>query len=189
MTILDNTNANRISAIAAGTIKLLRRGTAKITVVFVLALAVVSGFSQGAPLKKAASVIEDADNAKTIFNFLHFASTYNGYKYLETDSVTNGDGQTLSDQSALVYRFYCTDGDNTDVVFFVNQSGQIYKTKIRHSTGFPFVAANLSIQLIGHLVTGSDDKMTAEQKQQVNELIEKADAHGLMDFWLAVETM
>jgi hypothetical protein len=189
MTMMQSTNDSRIFAVAAWTKNLIRRGAAKIALVFVLVLAAVSGFSQTAPIIKAATVIENTDNASTILKFLHFFSDYKGFQYLETDRVIDDYGQTISGRSALVYRFFCTDGDNTDVVFFVNQSGQIYQTKISRSTGVPFLGANFSIQVLGHLVANSDDKMTAEQRQRANELVNKADAHGLMDFWLALETL
>jgi hypothetical protein len=189
MTMMQSTNDSRILAVAAWTKNLIRRGAAKIALVFVLALAAVSGFSQTAPIGKAVAVIQNPDNASTILKFLHFFSDYQGSRYLETDRVVDDYGQTIGGRSALVYRFFCTDGDNTDVVFFVNQSGQIYQTSIRRSTGVPFFGANVSIQILGHLVANSDDKMTAEQRQQANEFVNKADAHGLMDLWLAVETL
>jgi hypothetical protein len=189
MIIQNNTSGSQLSAVAAWTKNLIRRGAAKIALVFVLALAAVSGFSQTAPIGKAAAVIQNPDNASTILKFLHFFSDYKGFQYLETDRVVDDYGQTIGGRSALVYRFFCTDGDNTDVVFFVNQSGQIYQTSIRRSSGVPFLGANFSIQVLGHLVANSDDKMTAEQRQRANELVNKADAHGLMDFWLALETL
>lgn len=188
MTSMQSTNAIGIFTVAAWTKNLIRRGAAKMALLFILGLAAVSGFSQTAPTGKAVSVIENSDNASTILKFLHFFSDYKRFEYLETDRVTEN-GQTISGQSALVYRFYCTDGDNTDVVFFVNQSGQIYQTKIRRSTGVPFVGANISIQVLGRIVVGSDDKMTAEDRQRALDLVDKADAHGLMDLWLEMETL
>lgn len=189
MIIQSNATGSRLSAVAGWTKILICRQTRKIAAVFVLTLAAVSGFAQGAPLGKAVSVIEDPDNASGIVRFLHFFSDYKGFKYLETDSVTDNSGQTISGQSALVYRFYCDTNDNTDVVFFVNQSGQIYQTKISRSTGFPFVGANLSMQVLGRMVINSDDKMTAADKQRALKLMDEADAHGLMDFWLELKTL
>lgn len=188
MTSMHSTHTSGIFTVAAWMKNLICRGAGTIALFTILGLTAVSGFSQTAPTRKAVSVIENPDNASTILKFLHFFSDYQAFKYLETDRVTEND-QTVSGQSALVYRFYCTDGDNTDVAFFVNQSGQIYQTKVIRSTGVPFVGANISIQVLGRVVVNSDDKMTAEDRQRALDLVEKADAHGLMDLWLEMETL
>jgi hypothetical protein len=137
----------------------------------------------------AQSVLDNRENAVTILNYLHFGSDFKGYKYLDYFNVYDSNGNPVT---ALVYRYYWeNDGDYTDVIFYCNQAGTIYATKVRKTTAIlnqPFLVANLSIQILGNaLIESNKDSMSPADLDAARRLVRAADAQGLLNLWLRLQ--
>jgi hypothetical protein len=143
-------------------------------------------------IEHAQSVLDNRENAATILNYLHFGSDFKGYRYIESLNVVDNNGNTIYGQTALVYRYYWeNDGDYTDVIFYCNQEGTIYGTRVRKTTAIlnqPFLVANLSIQILGNaLIESNKDSMTPNDLRIARELVKNADAQGLLNLWLRLQ--
>ena len=140
--------------------------------------------------ERAHTFLQDRQNAIDILSFLHFGAAYNGHQLERVVGVVDGDGNPVEGKFALVYRFHWADDGVTDIAFFCNGKGQIYDSQIERSNGqisTPFAFANLSIQLVGRLVVNSDKKMSDADRKLAIKLIDQADAHGLLNLWLALQ--
>jgi hypothetical protein len=123
--------------------------------------------------------------------YIHFGANYHGHEYLRTVSVIDGQGSPIPGQFALVYRFKWEGDGITDVAYLCDASGYVYKVQIMYTNAIlspPFVLANAAIKLLGNaLIQANKDKMSEFERKAVQELVDKADAKGLLEWSLKFE--
>lgn len=136
---------------------------------------------QQAAVNRADRFLKTEDIGKTTLNFVHFGADYHGHQYLNT--VALGDGAFK-----LVYRFHWEDDGITDVGYLCDSRGNIYGVQIGDSNAVvnqPFLLANGAIKLLGNaLIELYKDQLTTNQRSVVQDLVDKADAHGLLEWSL-----
>lgn len=187
------------AAIATARVNVLRSPMAEVlwiagALLLLAALAAVparaSGYSQPA-FDRAYNFLQNRQNAITILGYVHFGADYFGHEYQGIYDVVDAHGTPVPGEFALAYRFHWTDGGVTDIAFLCNPQGQIYKSQVRSSNAEasqPFGLANLFISVVGNLLIDSNKKdMSREDLELARDLIDHADAHGLLDLWLRLE--
>jgi hypothetical protein len=125
---------------------------------------------------------------KHVLSYVHFGAAYHGHRYLRAFSVDGGQGEF-----ALVYRFNWEDDGVTDVAFYCDANGKANRVGILYTNAFlnqPFVLADVSIQVLGHgLIELYKDKLSREDRQTLDGLVNRADAKGLLEFSLRTQQL
>jgi hypothetical protein len=139
----------------------------------------------------AGRFLRTEDRGKESLSYIHFGADYHGHEYLRTVSVLDGQGSPIPGQFALVYRFNWEDDGITDVAYLCDASGYVYKVQIMSTNAVlsqPFVLANAAIKLLGNaFIQANKDKMSELERKVVQELVDKADAKGLLEWSLQFE--
>lgn len=138
-------------------------------------------------LDRAHNFLKTEKRGKDVLSHVHFGSAYRGHSYTKTLLVTNG-GKRVPGHFALVYTFRWAAADTTDVVFFCNEAGNVYKVQTGNTTAVfsqPFLAANLTVKALGNLIIAAfADQMTPADKKEVQKLVDDADAKGMLEWSL-----
>ena len=149
-----------------------------------------AGESAPASANAADEFLRANETGKVVLDSLHFGTTYKGHEFRYWTRITDSVGNVAPGEFALVYRYFWNDDDHTDVVFFCDAHGKVYRVKAGDSTAIfnqPFLAANLAIKALGNLLlSGFGDKMTPQQKENYQRFIDNADAKGMLELTLQV---
>lgn len=136
-------------------------------------------------LDKAHAFLKTEARGREVLSFVHSGADYHGHKYVETIPVDYG--------FALVYRFWWENDGITDVAFVCDPGGNLSRVQIMSTNAFlsqPFLVANASIAVLGHsLIELYKDKLSDEDRRQLHDLVNKADAKGLLEFRLRLEQL
>ena len=158
---------------------------------FTIGLSSARAFGQSdSAYQRVRSILDKQQNGQSILEFLHFGADYHGHMFLEESSVNDRYGNDVPSERALVYRYHWADDGVTDVAFFYDARGNIVGSSIVKTNAVlsqPFGLANLSIKVVGRMVVDSDDKMSDADRKLALELIDDADAHGLLNLWLSTQ--
>jgi hypothetical protein len=134
---------------------------------------------------RAHGFLKGAARGRHILGYMHAGTKYAGHKYTEMKYVTDGDGKRIPGQFALVYAFDWNDDGTTDVAFLCDRRGNVYEVKVLETNAVinqPFALADATIQILGNvLIEAFGDKMTAEEKKQVQKAVDDSDAKGLLE--------
>ncbi|HLJ28642.1 MAG TPA: hypothetical protein VKY85_18180 [Candidatus Angelobacter sp.] len=149
-----------------------------------------SDISQSA-VNRAHQFLNTDKRAKDTLAFVHAGTTYHGQKYLRTDFVTDDSGQTINGRFALVYRLFWNDDGVTDIAYRCYPNGNVYAVKIMYTNAEgnqPFLWANVSIQVLGNLLIDAyKDKLSVDDRRQLQKLVDNADAKGLLEWSLKLD--
>lgn len=140
--------------------------------------------------ERVRGILDKQQNGQSILEFVHFGADYHGHTFLHETSVNDKDGNDVPSERAVIYRYYWEDDGVTDIAFFYDARGNIvgsYIVKTNAGWSQPFVFANLSIKVVGRMVVNSDDKMSDADRKLALELIDRADAQGLLNLWLRIQ--
>jgi hypothetical protein len=136
-------------------------------------------------LDRAHSFLRTEARGREVLSFVHSGADYHGHKYVETIPLDYG--------FALVYRFWWEDDGVTDVAFLCDPRGNLSRVQIMSTNAFlsqPFLVANASIAVLGHsLIELYKDKLSDDDRRQLHDLVNKADAKGLLEFRLRLEQL
>lgn len=138
----------------------------------------------------ARSFLDTRQSASSILDFVHFGADYRGHQFLHATQVVDRNNNVIAGEFALVYRYYWADDGKTDLTFFCSPSGQILEARVTSTNAVwnqPFALANLSIQVVGRMVVNSDHNMSDEDRKEIIELVDRADAQGLLNLWLRMQ--
>ena len=138
----------------------------------------------------ARSFLDSRENATSILEFVHFRADYRGHRFLRATQVVDEQGNLISGEFALVYRYFWADDGWTDLAFFCDSFGQVLSARAIATNAVisqPFALANLSIEIVSRIVVNSDDKMSDSDRRKAIELIDQADANGLLNLWLRLQ--
>lgn len=142
---------------------------------------------------RARALIENRDRAELILACSHPTAKYQEVKLLETRGVMNTrTREPLPEQFALLYQFrWLSSFDNstntTDLFFFFDGTGTLRGLQVSGSTGLvePFTLAELALGIVKDaLLSKLDEKGTEEDKRLARDLLEAADARGLLRLYL-----
>jgi hypothetical protein len=139
-------------------------------------------------VNRADRFLRTADIGKTTLSFVHFGADYHGHAYQKTLPVRGEDGAPVDGLFKLVYRYHWENDGVTDVAYLCDRRGDVYAVQIPYSNAVlsqPFLLANGAIQILGNaLIALYKDQMTENQRGIVQALVDKADAHGLLEWSL-----
>jgi hypothetical protein len=160
----------------------------------VLAAGTCTTATAQAPREKATRQLDQRARAERILSFLHFGSTYSDHKQTGRGKVMTRDNRERVGHFYLEYKFdwkVGRDTGSTTASFFFDEKGILYDVMIDKTTAEfnqPFLLANLSIKILGETVYAllKDDLSTADRRV-IRELIDEADAKGLLKFTLALD--
>jgi hypothetical protein len=131
---------------------------------------------------------------KDITAFLHFGSKFEGHSFDSQVTVVGANGQPLSGWFGLVYKFkWNSDGtsDWTRVDFVFNAQGKFTNINVRDSSAVfnqPFLAANVSIKLLGSAIAEAmKNKLSEQERKLIANAIDKADAKQLLEVAIALQ--
>lgn len=135
-------------------------------------------------VNRADALLSTAETGTNVLNFLHMGADYHGHRYLKTLPVSDGRGDF-----ELVYRYFWHDDGITDLGFLCDDNGFVYKVRVEYTNAVwsqPFLAANVSISVLGHsMIEAYKDKLSEDDRRKLHELVNKADAKGLLELSLA----
>jgi len=136
---------------------------------------------------RAHAFLNTAPRGRNILSYVHFGSKYQGHSYKATRFVTNG-GKRVAGHFALLYDFAWEDDGKTQVAFLCDARGTLYEVQVVSTNAVfnqPFLTANATIKVLGGLlVEAFKNKMTAAERQDVQKLVENADAKGMLEWSL-----
>ena len=190
-----NRNHATIASRAGECLGLTRRFQRSCALAFLLILLIFGGSTYSkaqsdGPYEHVRGILDNADNAQTILGFVHFGADYHGHTFLRVTNVHDQDGNDVPAERALIYRYNWEDDGVTDIAFFYDAGGNIVGSSVVNTNAQlnqPFILANLSIQIVGRTMINSDNKMSESDRKLALELIDKADAHGLLNLWLRLQ--
>jgi hypothetical protein len=144
---------------------------------------------------RARAYLENEERAKGILFFAHPTAEFQKLKLVQTDQVVDENNKVLRGHFVLTYRFSWKSGlfqDNhtTDLDFFFDAKGRFYKIDVgeKGTTTFiePFTAANLVVKAVKDgLIKKVDKEGTAADRKLVRQLLQDADARGLLE-WILI---
>ena len=131
---------------------------------------------------------ENAARARDALSFLHFGASLVACSFEGRLGVTDSSGQTLPGDFALAYEFVWDAGGghgHTTIAFFFDGNGSYEGSRVLKTDAVfnqPFELAKLSIQVVGQLlIEAFGDQMQDNDRRILRELIDRADAKGLLD--------
>jgi hypothetical protein len=142
-------------------------------------------------VEKARAFLDATKRGEFVTGFCHFGMKYQGHKYSEMRTVQDAGGRKVASHFALVYDYKWGDDGETRLGFLCDARGNVYKTQAMASNGIvqrPFAVANLSIKLVGEaLYDALKEKLSDDDRRLLRQLIDDADAQGLMHLGLRVQ--
>ncbi len=117
---------------------------------------------------------------------MHLGGTYQDYEILSALRVVDRDGDTIPGHFALKvsYDWKALFGENsTTAIFFFDEKGTVYDVRADTTSvvNEPFVLASGTIQVLGNaLLQAFGDQMTADDRKQLQKIVDTADAKALM---------
>jgi hypothetical protein len=136
---------------------------------------------------KTGTFLDDANRGKAMLNYLHMGARYRGHEFIKGSRIADADG------FELLYRFRWEDDGVTDLAFQCNRRGYVTSVSVVNSNAKlspPFLLATVSIKLLGAAIMDSyKDKLTDDQKRQLQQLINEADAKGMLEWALRLEQL
>lgn len=140
---------------------------------------------------KAQRALDQAARGRMVCGFLHFGATYLSHQKIGSGSVSDKPGYTY-----LQYRYnWKVDAatDNTTVYFFFDASGRLAGTRVGTTTAVlnqPYVLAQAAIKALGELAYEAiKNDLNASGKNFLRDLVDRADAKGLMELVLYVQLL
>ncbi|HEY4360585.1 MAG TPA: hypothetical protein VGN17_06435 [Bryobacteraceae bacterium] len=135
-------------------------------------------------VSKAQDFLGDRERGSEVLRAVHLTADYHGHEFVRTKSLGEG-------AFAVVYRFNWDNDGVTDIAFQCDRTGFFEKLNVVSDNAGPlaqpFLAANLSIQVLGNLfVEGLGDSLTAENKQKLQKFVDDADAKGGLESYLMI---
>jgi hypothetical protein len=163
-----------------------------------LALLIAASFADQAAadvnltaVSRARSFMEAPQRGKFIMGYLHFGSTFDGQRFIETCSVSDQGGRAIDGEFALVYEFDWDNDGWTNVAFFFDPRGGFKGLRaLRTNAVFnqPFLKANLAIAILGNaMIELFRSNMNPDQLRQAQAFIDSANAKGLLELALALQ--
>jgi hypothetical protein len=142
-------------------------------------------------LNRAHDFLKGADRGRTVIKLMHAWCTYVGHTPQETRFVFDGAGKKIPGAFKLRYIFDWNKNGWTDVAFVCDRRGNITDIEILgHNSviNVPFAVSNATIKIAGNgLIELFKDKMTAEERKQLQDAVDKADAKALLVMTLKFE--
>jgi hypothetical protein len=143
---------------------------------------------------KMTRLMNDKSRAKGILLFLHFGATYVDHNLTDSGNVTLN-GKILPGHFFLAYTFdwkVGQDGGATTIQFFFDDNGALTTVKVARTNAIlnqPFALANVGIKALGEVIKGSDGfkNMSATEQRLIGDLIDTANAKGLLELILALD--
>jgi hypothetical protein len=103
---------------------------------------------------------------------------------------SNATAKSLSGHFALVYQYKWEGDGKTSLAFLCDPRGDIYQVQVLKSNGVanaPFVLSKLSISVVGSgLLQAFNDKISSEQRAQLETIIADADPKALLQVVLQI---
>jgi hypothetical protein len=118
--------------------------------------------------------------------YIHLGGTYHDHEILSALRVVDRDGDTVPGHFALKisYDWKAFLGENSSTaIFFFDEKGTIYDVRAETTSVInePFVLASGAIQVLGNaLIQAFGEQMTADDRNQLQKIIDSADAKALM---------
>jgi len=141
-------------------------------------------------VNRARAFLDAAKRGRNIVGHCHFGTKYRGHSYTETRGVRNG-GRPVPGHFALVYQLSWADDGETDVAFFCDARGAIYKIQVLKTNAVlsqPWLAGDLAVRTLGNLVIEAfKNDLTPAQGAQVQRLVNGASAKRLLEWSLKFE--
>ena len=143
-------------------------------------------------VESAKQFLSTAKRGRYMLSYLQFGGTYRDHDVLSVHKVVDRDGDLIPGYFAVkvVFDWESPFGRNsTTATLFYNGSGTLYDVDAKTTSYVePFDLANASIQILGNLLLEAlRDQIKPEDRQQLQRLIHKADAKGLMMFGLNLQ--
>jgi hypothetical protein len=139
---------------------------------------------------RAHDFLKTAARGRDVLSYMHFGSRYDGHSYRESRFVTR-EGRRVPGHFALVYRYKWQGNGLTDVAFLCDARGDVYEVQAIWTNAVlnqPWVSANLTIKVLGGaLAELFKDKMTEKERQDLQQLIEDANAKGMLEWSLKIQ--
>lgn len=133
---------------------------------------------------RARAYVEAPKNGPAILNYVHMGSRYGGHQFVDQRNVQNVQGQVFAGYFAVVYRYQWEADGLTDVAFLCTPDGKIYDIQITWTNAVlnqPFLTANLTIQVLGNaLLEAMKNELTIAQRQELQRIVDRADAQALL---------
>lgn len=121
---------------------------------------------------------------------VHMGCAYDSHAYKGYVKVTRA-GKVVPGHFALVYDFTWSDDGWSRLYFLCDASGDFYAMQVNKTNAVfaqPFLVANGSIKLIGEaLLAAFKDDLKEADRKLARQLIDDADAKGLLEWSLKVE--
>ena len=146
-----------------------------------------------AAVRKAQTFLQTAKRGQYILSFLHFGANYRAHNYKEVMRVTDGSGNALPGQFALIYHFdWEANGAGwTNLACFCDARGNITGVKALDTNAVlqqPFLAADATIQVIGRgMAETFKSQMNEDDRKQMLQFINNADSKGLLEMALQIQ--
>ena len=144
-------------------------------------------------VQRAVRFLDSVKRSRYILGYMHFGGTYEDYDILSVLEVVDRDGDTIPGHFALkvVYDWKTSFGDNsTTAIIFFDEKGTIYDVRADTTSiiSQPFVLADATIQVLGNaLLQAFGEKMSQDDRKQLQKIVDAADAKALMIFGLNLQ--
>jgi hypothetical protein len=123
-----------------------------------------------------------------ILSYLHFGSKYQGHRCVARVGVNDAAGRLVPGHFCLRYQFDWDKDGVTTADFLFDDRGRFYVINNFRSNGIlnqPFAYANVSIRVLGSVIYEVfRDQLTDNDRQTLRNLIDSADAHGMLHWSL-----
>jgi hypothetical protein len=131
-------------------------------------------------VERAWKFLKEERRGRFILGYMHMGTTYAGHKI--HDRVLRVPGR--DGYFKLLATLDWNDDGTTDAAFLFDRRGNFYQVEVGNSNGVfnrPFAVANLSIQLLGNvLIEAFKDKMTDQDRRQLQQAVDNADSRSLL---------
>jgi len=138
-------------------------------------------------IERAHDFLKTEATGKYVLGFVHMGAQYNGHEIVERRSVSRK-GREVPGHFALVYDFDWEADGSTQLAFLCDADGDIYDVQVLRTNAFlnsPYDLAKLSIAVLGELILEAfKEKMTAEDRQQLQTFVKNADPESMLELGL-----
>ena len=141
---------------------------------------------------KARRYLEQKDLPKNVVTeFLHFGADFNEWTFKGVGPLTGPDGQPAPG-FAVYYKYRWASDGVTNVAYICNSAGVVSRLQVMDSnaeTSKPFSVAKIMGALLGAFIEQAikdDQKMTAEDKAQMQTLVRNAEVEKLLNLYLVL---
>jgi len=137
---------------------------------------------------RAKSFLDSAKPWPFINVCVHFPTEFRGQTYAKMLPLVDRDGVRVPGQFALVYDYQWADDGSTQLAYYCDTRGNIFKVQVLADNGSlnrPFALANASIAIVGdQLYEALKNDLTDNQRRVVRQIIDSANAQRLLEYGL-----